>query len=400
MAKLWSSSSSDNSALAQMVEAFTVGEDYQLDQQLLPYDIQASKVHTQALEKMHLLTPEEVQTLHKGLEDIATLHAAGNFPITQAQEDGHTAIEEYLTAHYGEVGQKIHTARSRNDQVLTAVRLWQRDTLEDITKALQQLQSAFQTFANTHAGTEMPGYTHTQRAMPTSVEAWAESYAEMLAQCLPLLAAAHGNVNQCPLGSAAGFGTNFPYPREWVAQELSFTKALTVVNTAQNTRLKIDLDFLYALLRVGQVLSHFASEMVLFTTSEFDFFSLDPALTTGSSIMPQKRNLDPAELLRGRYALLWGHFSAMQQLGLNLCSGYHRDFQLGKKAILESAQSVRDMLAIAQAMVEHLTPNTEKMKAACTPELYATEKVNTLVLQGVPFREAYGRVKEELGYLL
>ncbi|PID70831.1 argininosuccinate lyase [bacterium DOLZORAL124_38_8] len=392
---LWKKNNTENS-LTQLVNEFTVGNDYLLDTHILPFDIQASKVHAQALEKMNIVSKDEREQLQATLDEILTLHHQGKFHISIEQEDCHTAIEEFLTKKLGTIGQKIHTSRSRNDQVLTAVRLWQKDSLSNLKQLVEQLIQSFEDFSQHHKNIEIPGYTHTQRAMPTTLENWALSYKEMLTQTLPIIEAALKNLNASPLGSAAGFGTMFPYPRDWVAKSLGFEKALEIVNTAQNTRTKIDLDFCYALLRIGKVLGHFASEMILYTTAEFNFLSIHPDLTTGSSIMPQKRNLDPAEIMRAKCSELFGQFCTVQQLDVGLCSGYHRDFQIGKTALIEMFKTVSKSLLMAQAMIENTQPNTEAIAKACTPELYATNKVNKLVLAGMSFREAYQKVKSEL----
>ena len=381
-----------------LVNQFTVGKDYCLDQVILPYDLRASVVHAEALLKMELINASELKTLSAGLKKIQELHAKGAFPITVEQEDGHTAIEEFLTDQYGAVGKKIHTARSRNDQVLTAVRLWQKDQLTALAQEVLSLIKDFENFEKQHPSLAMPGYTHTQRAMPTTIQDWSAAYREMLSQLEPLRRAALENIDLCPLGSAAGFGTSFPYPRDWVAKELGFKSALKIVNTAQNSRLKVDLDFLYVLLRTGQVLNQLAQELVLFTAREFGFFTVDEHLTTGSSIMPQKKNLDPAELIRGRYSVLWGYFSTQQQLGVNLMSGYHRDFQLSKPCLIESATLVQEMLAVASLLIQNLKPQPDCLQQACSPDLYATDQVNELVKQGSSFRDAYRQVKQRLNH--
>src|SRR5699024_3600349 len=262
-----------------------------------------------------------------------------------------------------ETGKKIHAGRSRNDQVLVALRLFERDQLEQLTELVKQTAKSLLKQAQRYENIPMPGYTHTQRAMLSSVGMWLASFAEMLLQDLEMLKAAYRNVNQSPLGTAAGFGVNFDLPRKWTAEQLGYDGVITVAITAQNTRGKIDLQVVQSLTSVGSTLSHFANDLVWYSSREFNFFEVDAALCTGSSIMPQKQNVDTAELLRARYATLCGCEQAIKMNTVKLTSSYHRDLQLIKKEVMTSLVEIKAMLEMAQLLAEHLIPNEKQLKA-------------------------------------
>jgi len=398
MSKLWKNISSA-SKLAEKAEQFTVGDDYRLDQRLIPYDVRASKVHARGLHKVGLLDDSELQDLLDVLDEILNIWEGDSFEIHQEQEDGHTAIEEYLVETLGETGKKIHAGRSRNDQVLVALRLFERDQLEQLTELVKQTAKSLLKQAQRYENIPMPGYTHTQRAMLSSVGMWLASFAEMLLQDLEMLKAAYRNVNQSPLGTAAGFGVNFDLPRKWTAEQLGFDGVITVAITAQNTRGKIDLQVVQSLTSVGSTLSHFANDLVWYSSREFNFFEVDAALCTGSSIMPQKQNVDTAELLRARYATLCGCEQAIKMNTVKLTSGYHRDLQLIKKEVMTSLVEIKAMLEMAQLLAEHLIPNEKQLKAACTKEIFAADRANELVKKGLTFRDAYHKVKSNMDEL-
>ena len=400
MAKLWEKNgkaqNNGNEKLRRKAEEFTVGNDYILDLDLIPYDIRASKVHAEGLVKAGVLSAGERDTLKRGLDELLHQWEMGEFTIEKSQEDGHTAIEQKLIAEVGEVGKMIHTARSRNDQVLVALRLYERERLDEISEMTVDLAQEFISFADEHKEVPLPGYTHTQRAMLASVGMWSASFAEMLIQDLELLKAAYKNVNRCPLGTAAGFGVNFELPRDYVSQRLGFDQPITVSMTAQSTRGKVEAQILAAITSISATLARFASDLLMFTSREFDFFALDDALCTGSSIMPQKRNLDTAEILRARHATLLGYEQQLKMVTHNLISGYHRDLQLTKEPVMKALVSIYEMLSISCSMVEGLEPNAERLNEACTSELFAADRANELVKQGMSFRDAYKEVGEKL----
>lgn len=396
--KLWQNQS-QTSDLSQLVENFTVGEDYILDQALIPHDIAASKAHAKGLESIGILTADELSDLLKVLDEILDLHAQGKFQITIEQEDGHTAIEAYLIDKLGETGKKIHTGRSRNDQVLVAMRLWERDALDKILELNKKCAQAALNFAKQYEMIPMPGFTHTQIAMPASVGMWAGAIAEMLILNAQELQSFRSIINRSPLGSAAGFGVGFDLPREEIAATLGFEGCLNISLTAQNTRGKIETQFINHLTALSSTLAHLANDLVWFSSSSFQFFDLKDELTTGSSIMPQKKNLDPAELLRASHAHMMGYQTTLQNLTTNLISGYHRDLQLSKAPTMNAVDLINSMLTMATALIENIEPNEDKLRAAFTPDIFAADKANQYVKEGMSFRDAYLKVKENLSEL-
>lgn len=407
MSKLWerdngttqNDEAGNRAGLRRKVEAFTVGEDHLLDLRLLPYDLTASRVHAEALVHAGVLDEGECARLQEALDEILTRWKAGEFEILPEQEDCHTAIEEFLAGELGELGRKIHAGRSRNDQVLVAMRLLEKDGLKKAVSAVKLLAETLLDRAERYAGVPMPGYTHTRKAMLSSVGLWLASLAEMLIMDLEGVKAAWRQADRCPLGTAAGFGSSFDLPREETARKLGFSRPMVASLAAQNTRGRVDLQVVQSLEAVASTLAHFAGDLLDYTASDRDFFELDDAFRTGSSIMPQKRNLDTAELMRARHAELAGSAQAIRMNIAGLGSGYHRDLQLVKGHVMRSFDTTLEMLEMATLMVESLRPVEEKLRAACTPELFAADRANELVKGGRSFREAYHRVKQGLDEL-
>lgn len=407
MSKLWES---DNGAdkqepqtglheIRQKVEAFTVGEDYLLDQRLLPYDLRASKVHAEALVHAGVLDEQECARLQEALEEIHDLWEAGDFEILPEQEDGHTAIEAFLADRLGELGRKVHAGRSRNDQVLVAMRLLEKDGLKQVVSGVKLLAETLLDQAERYAGVPMPGYTHTRKAMLSSVGLWLACLAEMLIMDLEGVKAAWRQADRCPLGTAAGYGTSFDLPREETARKLGFTRPLVASLAAQNTRGRVDLQVVQSLEAVASTLALFAGDLLDYTASERGFFELGDVFCTGSSIMPQKRNIDTAELMRARHAEVAGSAQAIRMNTKGLGSGYHRDLQLSKGHVMRSLDTTLESLDMATLMVNSLKPAEDNISAACTPELFAADRANELVKEGHSFREAYHKVKQELDEL-
>lgn len=394
MSKIWNQDSTQ-SELEQKVNQFTVGDDYILDRRLVPYDIKASKAHAAGLVTAGILSEEECSQLHSAFDELLEEWRNDHFKIRAEQEDCHTAIEQYLVEKIGETGKKIHAGRSRNDQVLVALRLFEKEELKKIAQKLSSLVDLFINQATTFSDIPMPGYTHMQKAMPSSVGMWLGSLAEMLLMDLESLKTVYHNVNKCPLGTAAGFGVNIDLPRRQVSDALGFSDPIIVSLTAQNTRGRIDLQLLQGIESVALTLAHFAGDLLLYTAREFDFFQFDEALYTGSSIMPQKRNLDPAELIRARSSNISGAVQAVKMICHKMTSGYHRDYQPVKKHVMQSFDEVNNLLDMAKLLVSNLQPNREQLIAACTPEIFAADRANELVKQGLSFREAYHQVKED-----
>ncbi len=400
MAKLWDKKDDHRDPeLAKKAEEFTVGNDYELDQYLIPHDVRASKVHARGLKRIGILSEDELGELVQALDQINELWEDDKFEIKREDEDGHTAIENYLIGEVGETGKKIHTGRSRNDQVLTALRLYERDQLELIWNRAMKVARGFLDFAETHEYSPMPGYTHTQRAMLSSVGLWASSFAERIAMSLEYLPGIYRNVNRCPLGTAAGYGVSFELPREFISDELGFDGPIISSMTAQHTRGRLEAELLSGLLPLSESLSQFAGDLVWYTSREFDFFEVAAELCTGSSIMPQKKNVDTAEILRARHAELEGALSQLKNVTRNLTSGYHRDLQLTKEPVIKGLNALKDMLEMGHLLIRNISPKEGNLRAACTPELFAADAVNEKVKQGKSFRDAYREVAGNLDEL-
>lgn len=392
MKKLWQK---NKMKLNSLVEAFETKDDLILDQKLIKYDVLGSIAHAKMLFKINILTGEELSKLEQGLNEILKLDKAGEFNLEYGDEDIHTKIENFLTEKYGEVGKKIHTARSRNDQVLTALRLYNKNELDEIQKYLLALIQSFHKFSKKYGNIPIPGYTHMQKAMPSSVSLWSESFKDSLLDDLSLIKAVYKVSNQSPLGSAAGFGVSIEIDKQYTAKLLGFEKVQENSLYCQNSRGKTEAAILAGLISILSTINKFATDLMLFTTSEFDFFKVSGDLTTGSSIMPQKKNLDIAELLKSKVHLVLGNYIQIVSLSSNLMSGYNRDIQDSKKPLMESFEITLDCLKIAKILLENLTPNEEKLKAAMTDELFATEKALKLVLEGESFRDAYQKVGKD-----
>lgn len=396
MAKLWQTKST---SLHPLAEQYTVGNDYILDMRLLPYDIEASKAHAAALLKANIITKAELVKLTKGLNEILKLHADGKFVIKQSDEDCHTAIENYLVEKYGALGKKIHTGRSRNDQVLVATRLYTRKKLKQISQELITLQKVFLAMAKKYEFVPMPGYTHTRRAMPSSVGHWAAAYLEELINDHMILESAYKLNDQNPLGAAAGFGVNLPLDRELTTKLLGFDRLQVNSLYAVNSRGPTESYILSVLTKITMTIGRLASEMIWFTTPEFDFFELPYQFTTGSSIMPQKRNPDVFEIVRGNVGVIIALQTQVKEVCKGVISGYNRDTQLTKEPLIKGMGIARRSLEIMSLVMAEVTPKKDVLMKSLSPELFATSEANKLVKKGMPFRDAYQQVKEHLGDL-
>ncbi len=392
MSKLWEKGVS----LDKAIESFTVGNDPELDQVLVPYDCKASKAHANMLGQKGYLTDEEVNQLISALDQIIRRHENGEFNIDISQEDCHTAIEECLVEALGEMGKKIHTARSRNDQVLTALRLYYKDELSEINSLAKAWIDVLTQCGEEHQEVDFPGYTHMQKAMPSSISMWASAYADCMKDDVNSLIMVASLIDQSPLGSAAGYGVSIEIDKDMTAKELGFSKVQENPIYCQLSRGKFELALLQAFNQVLLTINRLASDLIQFSMSEFGYFSLPEEFCTGSSIMPQKKNPDVLELLRGSYHILLGYETQVKTITSNLISGYNRDIQLSKEPVMRSIKLAKDCLGISAAVVSGLSVNKDKCKAAMTGELYATEKAYEMVKEGVPFREAYKKVAELL----
>ncbi len=375
----------------QLIEQFTVDKDYEFDRYLLKFDCQASIAHARQLEKIGIIEAGERVQLIEGLREI--LRQRRSFPITIEQEDCHTAIEAYLTDKLGEPGKKIHTGRSRNDQVLTALRLYEKVNLRRLRFLIHDLQCRLEDLITRDGAIPIPGYTHLQRAMPSTVEQALRAYLFSLEDDKLLLKQVAGLINQNPLGSAAGYGVPLPLDREMTTRLLRFEKT-QYTTYAQNSRGKFETIILSALNNLHNSINKIACDWLLYSTVEFGFITLAPEFTTGSSIMPQKRNPDVLELLRGKSKLVAGWALQVDLITKDLYSGYQRDLQLIKEPLIRSFELTVQCLKVLIRLCEGVRFNEEACRKACSPELYLTEKVYQLVMQGMPFRDAYRQIKK------
>lgn len=396
MEKLWSKSKTNKTTLSTLAEKFTVGNDHELDEVLLPYDIEASIAHAKGLHEINVLTDDELKQIKECLCQLKKSHKQGKFKIDQAQEDCHTAIEQHLIAELGELGKKIHLGRSRNDQVLTALRMYEKEQLWEILNDTYELAKAFIDFAKSNQDVPMSGYTHTQPAMLASVGMWAGQFAEMLNSNGNLLKSLRDMINHCPLGTAAGFGVNVNLKRESVSNLLRFKSPITVAMTAQSTRGKWEASVVHGLSCISATLAQFASDLILYTSKEYEYFEVADELTTGSSIMPQKRNQDVAEIIRAKHVQILNDQIFLQQLTLRLTSGYHRDLQLSKEPTIRALQDCKASIGATLALVKNLKVKKENLIAGIHPEIFATSEANKAVFSGMSFRAAYQLLGKQL----
>ena len=378
------------------IEAYTVGNDRELDLRLARYDVEGSLAHITMLESIGLLTRDELERLTAGLKEIAAEIEAGRFEIEPDTEDVHSQVELLLTRRLGDVGKKIHSGRSRNDQVLVDLKLFLRDELRQTAAAVRTLFDRLQELSERYRDVLMPGYTHLQVAMPSSFGLWFGAYAETLVDDLRLVAAAYHIANQNPLGSAAGYGSSFPLDRTMTTRLLGFETLHYNVVAAQMSRGKCERAAANAIAAVAATVGRLAMDVCLFMSQNFGFVSLPDELTTGSSIMPHKKNPDVFEVMRGRCNRLQSVPNEIALLTTNLPSGYHRDLQLLKDILFPATSEIRRTLAMCTFMVGSLRVNTHILEDARYDYLFTVEEVNRLVLEGVPFREAYRRVGMEV----
>jgi argininosuccinate lyase len=378
------------------VLAFTAGEDHALDDRLVRYDVEGSIAHAEMLHAAGLLADGDLRALVEALRDIGAAHARGEWRVTLEQEDGQTALESMLTERLGAAGSRIHLGRSRNDQVLTALRLYLRDAVEQLRNGALGVAAALDALAARQGEVALPGYTHLQQAMPSSVALWARGFAAELRDDSEGLRHAHRRIGKSPLGSAAGYGTpGLPISRELTREKLGFAEVQEPVTAVQLSRGKAEAHVLFEVTLLMQDLGRLASDLILFYTQEFAYVALPDAFTTGSSIMPQKRNPDVFELIRGRSASALA--CLVEALGIvsRLPSGYHRDLQLIKAPLFRGIDLCQQTLEILPAALEGLRFRPENIRL--DPSIHATEQAYRLVLEeGIPFREAYLRVGREL----
>ena len=394
-AKLWQK----GYTVHPLIEEYLTG-DVSFDNRLIEADVLGSIAHARMLGKIGLLTPEEVATLWAELRRIIELAEAGQFVVTTADEDVHTKIENHLAETVGEAGKRIHTARSRNDQVLVDLRLFTRGELTALMGDLLDTAEALTEFAERGKAIPMPGYTHMQRAMLSSVGLWAAGFAEALLDDLEVLKTAYAISDQSPLGSAASYGVPFDIDRQYVADLLGFAKVQRNVLYAQAGRGKFEGLIVQALAQIMIDLSRLAQDILLFTTSEYDFFRVAPEMTTGSSIMPQKHNLDVMEIMRAKARTVLAYQQQILETITALPSGYNTDFGETKAAFMRALDTTAASLQVMTAFLPGLEPREEQMRAACSPQLFATDHAYNLVRdQEMPFRDAYRLIASQLDTL-
>ncbi|MBD0832915.1 argininosuccinate lyase [Aestuariibaculum sediminum] len=386
--KLWDKGIS----IDKKVEQFTVGNDREIDIHIAKYDVIASKAHAKMLHKIGILTTIELEQLLGGLEVLANEIEAGEFVIDDQFEDVHSKIEYELTATLGDVGKKIHTARSRNDQVLVACHLYYKENLSLVREKVKTLFDTLLSQAEVYKDKVLPGYTHLQVAMPSSFGLWFSAYAEQMIDDVFLIDAAIKTVDQNPLGSAAGYGSSFPIDREFTTKEMDFATLKYNVVAAQMGRGKNERTISVALGSLANTLARFAMDTCLYMSQNFGFISFPDELTTGSSIMPHKKNPDVFELIRGKCNKIQALQTEMVLITNNLPSGYHRDFQLLKENMIAAFEEIKDILdiynySIQQIIVKDVDINDEKYKY-----LFTVDNINTLVVEGQTFREAYQKI--------
>jgi argininosuccinate lyase len=392
MTRLWDK----GSALDEQVLHYTAGEDYALDERLVRHDVRASIAHAQMLHAQGLLTHQDFTAIRAGLTALADEHARGEWRIELADEDGQTALERRLTERIGAAGARIHLGRSRNDQVLTAIRLYLREAIEALGSGALAVADALDQLAAREQGTALPGYTHQQQAMPSSVPLWAGGFAAELRDDAAGLGEVRRRIDKSPLGSAAGYGTpGLPIDREATRASLGFATVHQPVTAVQLSRGKAEAQLLFEITLLLQDLGRFAADVLLFATFEFGFVTLPEGFTTGSSIMPQKRNPDVFELIRGRSASAQGCLVEALGVCAKLPSGYHRDLQLLKFPLFRAIDLALETLAILPPAIEALQFRREAIRL--DPAIHAAEEANRLVVtEGIPFREAYRRVAAKL----
>jgi len=377
---------------------YTARDDFRLDQRLLPFDIAATAAHVRGLGRVGVLDASEAVRLTDALESLAEDVRAGRFVLTERDEDGHTAIEMRLQERLGDLGKKVHAGRSRNDQVLVAMRLYEKDALLSIGDACAAAADALLALAAREEATPMPGYTHLQRAVPSSLGYWAAAIAEGLTDAMESIASARRLVDRSPLGGAAGFGVNLPLDRSGVADDLGFAGVAVNPLASQSSRGIVEAMVLSACWSASAIVRRFAWDLSLFTMSELGFVKLDDALTTGSSIMPQKRNPDVIELMRGACSVVQGALSEVQSI-VALPSGYHRDLQLTKGPTMRAIDETLATVRLVPRVLAGMTFHRDRMVAAVTPECFATDRAVELTASGMPFRDAYKKVAAEIAEL-
>lgn len=390
--KLWQKGELKQNDKALVTEKFTVGNDRIWDMRLARFDILGSLAHAEMLCEVKIISPEEFAAIRKGLNEILATIDADTFVLEEHVEDIHSQVEKTLTEKIGDAGKKLHTGRSRNDQVLVDIKLYLKYMLKETSQKVFQLFDRFQQLSEQHKDDLLPGYTHLQLAMPSSFGLWFGAYAESLVDDMELLVAAYKIADKNPLGSGAGYGSAFPLHRKTTTELLGFAEMNYNSVYAQMTRGKVEKATLTAFASVAATLSRFAYDVCLYMNQQFAYVSFSDELTTGSSIMPHKKNPDVFELIRAKCNRLQAAPNEMTLLYSNLPSGYHRDMQLTKDILFPAIDTLYECLTMLLFSLEEIKVRTNILDDVRFNELFSVEEINKLVVAGVPFRDAYKQV--------
>ena len=381
--------------LDKQIEAFTVGNDYLIDQKLVKYDCLGSIAHVKMLKKIGILNDIEHDKLIMVLYEIIKLDRNNAFIIKQEDEDCHTAIENYLIKKIGDSGKKIHTARSRNDQVITALRLYYKDEIKCIINLYSELIKTLINFKKKYGLIKIPGFTHMRKAMPSSIKMWTESFIESMNDNILLLNFIFKLIDQSPLGTGPGYGIPIDIDREITAKYLGFNKIQKNPIYIQNSRGKFESTILHGLSQIMFDFNKIASDLLIFSMPEFGFFEFPLEFFTGSSIMPHKKNPDFLELVRAKYNIIVSYEFQIKNLIGNLISGYNRDIQLTKSSVINSIEITKETIRLLKKVFRKMVVNKNNCEKAMTEELFATDKVYNLLKKDLSFREAYKKVSKE-----
>lgn len=396
MSKIWASNNSNDVVFSPRLHEICFKTNLDYDNRLLPFDIEALIAHGIMLGECSLIPGEDADLITKTLKEMKKDAEEGVLIMTPEWEDCHSLIEAELIQRIGEAGKRLYMARSRNDQVVSAMRLYGRDKIRSINEKLIHFMKELLSFSKKYEMVPMPGYTHTQRAMPSSVGMWASSYLEVLLSQKATLDAAYSLNDVNTLGSAAGYGTGFAIDRDRVTELLGLKQTQINSLSCQLSRGQVECQTLQAYWGVMLVINRMANDLVWMTSSEFDFFDIGKNCTTGSSIMPNKKNLDPCEIIRGRYHLFSGYLTQLQGVISNLFYGYNSDYQESKPVFMEGMDLVSDSIEVMTIVISSTDVKEEKLNEAFTPEIFATDVVNRAVEEGRTFRDAYKEIKSSL----
>jgi argininosuccinate lyase len=388
MSKLWQKTTNVN----ELVESFTVGRDTEFDAQMAAFDVLGSLAHTQMLQSIGLMSADDLELVQRELKNIYADVEVGKFTIEPGVEDVHSQVEMLLTQRIGDAGKKIHSGRSRNDQVLVDLKLFFRHELQQVVEETQKLFTQLIALSEQHKDTLLPGYTHLQVAMPSSFGLWFGAYAESLVDDLELVLAAYKITNKNPLGSAAGYGSSFPLNRTMTTELLGFESLNYNVVYAQMGRGKTERIIAQALSSIAATLAKMAMDQALYLSQNFAFVSYPDTLTTGSSIMPHKKNPDVWEIMRGKCNRLQALPNDVAMMTTNLPSGYHRELQLLKELLFPAFTDLKNCLHMATFMLQNITVNQDILNDPKYAYLFSVEEVNKMVLNGTPFRDAYKQI--------